>query len=87
MLSNLSPIMQQTSSKYGIQIEIICLKIQVIGVLSGLLAAWERLLLIRLTLPSVFVILDVSLELFQSKAREENQMILGKNKKLKDAQA
>lgn len=58
-----------------------------IGVLSGLLAAWERLLLIRLTLPSVFVILDVSLELFQSKAREENQMILGKNKKLKDAQA
>lgn len=87
MLSNLSPIMQQTSSKSEIQIEIICLKIQVIGVLSGLLAAWERLLLIRLTLPSVFVILDVSLELFQSKAREENQMILGKNKKLKDAQA
>lgn len=87
MLSNLSLIMQQTSSKSEIQIEIICLKIQVIGVLSGLLAAWERLLLIRLTLPSVFVILDVSLELFQSKAREENQMILGKNKKLKDAQA
>lgn len=58
-----------------------------IGVLSGLLAAWEMLLLIRLTLASVFVIRDVSLELFQSKAREENQMKLGKNKKLKDTQA
>lgn len=58
-----------------------------IGVLSGLLAAWEMLLLIRLTLASVFVILDVSLALFHSKAREENQMKLGKNKKLKDAQA